>query len=151
MTAVVSAGASLLSTPVQLGPNLELYGHKPSNPLMGGVLRLSAALVTFYGSRLSNPSKDRLAPCKTSTRTFCWPWAAFASLDRFYTDASSTIYLRRVLCRFWLQNTCTNVYYSSMAQWNCSEKYRASCADSASRELRPEIGREESIYRPRIK
>jgi hypothetical protein len=56
---------------------------------------------------------------------FFWPCTAFASLYRLYTDASSTIYLCGVLYRFWLQNTCTNVYYSSLAGWNCSDRYRA--------------------------
>ncbi len=56
---------------------------------------------------------------------FFWPGAAFASLYRLYTDASSKIYLCGVLYRFWLQDTCTNVYYSSLARWNCSDRYRA--------------------------
>ena len=56
---------------------------------------------------------------------FFWPCTAFASLYRLYTDASSKIYLCGILYRFWLQNTCTNVYYSSLARWNCSDRYRA--------------------------
>src|SRR5712691_10660798 len=78
---------------------------------------------------------------------FFWPGAAFASLYRLYTDASSTIYLCGVLYRFWSQNTCTNVYYASLARWNCSDRYRASWAHSASRERRPERGRQASTRR----
>ena len=54
-------------------PNLELYGHPPSNLLTRGVLRLSAAFVTYYRSWLSNPSKDCLTPSNLSTRYFFWP------------------------------------------------------------------------------
>ena len=35
---------------------------------MRGILRLAAAFVTYYRSRLSNPSKDCLTPSKTSTK-----------------------------------------------------------------------------------
>ena len=45
-----------------------MCGHPPSNPLIQGVLRLSAAFVNYYGSRLSNPSKDCLTPSKTTIR-----------------------------------------------------------------------------------
>jgi hypothetical protein len=49
--------------------------------------------------------------CLTTVRTdleikilvldaFFWPWAAFARLYRLCTDASSKIYLYKVLCRF---------------------------------------------------
>ncbi len=55
---------------------------------------------------------------------FFWHRAAFARLYRLYTDASSIIYLYRLLYRCWLQNTCTNVYHSSMARWNYSDRYR---------------------------
>src|SRR5262249_45275241 len=36
---------------------------------------------------------------------------------------------------------------SSLARWNCSDRYRASCARSASSELRPERGREAQTHR----
>jgi len=69
-------------------------------------------LSLYCRSWLSNPHKGRLAPSKTTMRRLFWPCAAFASLYRLYTDASSKIYLCGVLYRFCLQNTCTNVYYS---------------------------------------
>ena len=82
-------------------------------------------LALYYCSQPSNPSKDRLAPSKPPRRRLFWPGAAFASIYRLYTDASRKICPWRVLYRFWLQNTCTNVYYSFLARENCSDRSRA--------------------------
>ena len=82
-------------------------------------------LSLYYRSWLSNPRKGRLAPSKTTMQRLFWPGAAFASIDRLYTAASNKIYLCGVLYRFCLQDTCTNVYYSFLARWSCSDKYCA--------------------------
>src|SRR5712671_1350032 len=41
-------------------------------------------------------------PLRPALGAFFWPWAAFASLYRLYTDVSSIIYLCRVSSGFWL-------------------------------------------------
>ena len=86
---------------------------------------LQPPLALYYCSQPSNPCKDRLAPSKTPRRRLFWPGAAFARIYRLDTDASSKICPWRVLYRFWLQITCTNVYYFFLARWSCSDTYRA--------------------------
>jgi hypothetical protein len=86
---------------------------------------LRQPLSLYYRSWLPNPSKGRLTPSKTPMRRLFWPGAVFASIYRLYTDASSKIYLCRVLGRFWWQNTCTNVYCFSLARGHCSDRSRA--------------------------
>src|SRR5262245_56885035 len=78
---------------------------------------------------------------------FFWPCTAFASLYRLWTDASSTIDLCGVLDRFWLQHTCTNVYYSPWLDGIARTDIVPSWADSTSRELHPERGRQASTRR----
>jgi len=58
---------------------------------------------------LAKAAVRRLRPVLTA---FFWPCAVFARLCRFYTDASSIISPWRVLCRFWMYSTCTNICHA---------------------------------------
>jgi hypothetical protein len=54
---------------------------------------------------------------------FSWPWAAFARLYRLSTDASSKIYLNRVLCGCWFAIPAPMYpVLHGLRRWNDSER-----------------------------
>src|SRR5262245_23405604 len=71
---------------------------------------------------LAKTARRRLSP---PCGAFFWPCAAFACLYRLYTDASSKTSLCGGIIQILIAEHCTNVYYSFLARWNCSDRYCA--------------------------